>query len=126
MSSAVHIELKEVLPIDDWLEFCKKHGIVFSPRTIGQNTFYKDQVQVMLDGRGYLYINPQTREGDFENAKPPDSITEICVSSYFLSNLPEIAEVAKSIIMEYPCSFEENEELQRYFCEFRRGVTPPE
>lgn len=124
MSSEVNITLKEVLPIDDWLVFSKKHGIVFSPNTLGQSTFYKNQVEIALDGRGHLTTDPQTGKRDFENAKPPSSTTGIRVSSFFMSNLSEIAEVAKNIIMEYPCSFECDDELKSYLSEFQCGDTP--
>lgn len=50
MSSAVYISFPSMVEINAWKAFCEDHGIDFSPNTVGQNTFYQNQVQISLKG----------------------------------------------------------------------------
>lgn len=114
MSSAVYLDLKEELLIEDWLSFCDQQDIYFSNSTVGQNTFYGGQVEISLDNEGYLPKDPITGRPDHKNAKPPATANRITVNSYHGSNLAEIANIAKAISTAFPCSIECDVELEPF------------
>lgn len=111
MSSAVYISFPSMVEIDAWMTFCEDHDIQFSPNTVGQNTFYQNQVQISLKGQGTLPKLPSTGRYDFDNAKPPQRFDEVTVSSFYGSNLDAIASLAKAINAKWDGKFTADEEL---------------
>lgn len=113
MSSNVYLNFKQNIKIDDFLSFCKKHNISFSPNTVGQNYFYQDQVQIQVSGEGTL---PEDEFGRpiFSQAKPPASFNEICIGSYFMSNLDMIATCASSMLKCWSGVYDASPELEEY------------
>ena len=78
MSSCVYIQTKKVIPRKTFEAWAEKNNIIFSPQTIGGDTFYNDQIQVCIDKY--------------------DEKTHIDVSSYYGQNLYDISVVAKQIM----------------------------
>ena len=109
MSSSVNIRPKQPIQLNDWLSFCSKYYITYSSHTAGQNTFYADQVEIRF-GESKLDRLPLLSSGqlDFDAASPKSEAIEICVSSYWMSNLESISRIASLILDrfdgEYTCS----------------------
>lgn len=97
MSSAVYLELETQIDRDQWAEFCRTHGIRFSPNTVGQNVFYHGDTQITLGpDKGTL---PMIGErADFDRAEPPHRAKTITVSTYWMGNLLGVADIAHAIL----------------------------
>jgi hypothetical protein len=115
VSSAVYIAFEEPVPVGAWLDFCKRNGVVFSPRTIGRNAFYKGEVEVHFGDASYA-DPPRLPDGrfDFDAVEPPASATTLTVESYWHTNLPEIADLARRVVSEFPSTWSADPELRRY------------
>jgi hypothetical protein len=94
MSSAAYLKADEDCPIgrNDWLAFCKRQGIRYSPNTIGRNTFYRDDVEICFGAESYDEL-PTLPSGrlDFSKAAPPTEATRITVSTFYGGNLDGVA-----------------------------------
>lgn len=115
MSSAVYISLNEPIGLREWLELCRDEKLFFSPQTAGQNTFYRDQVEVIFGSdEGFA---PKGKDGGFvwEDATPPARAFVITVSSYWGLNLSSIAALASAIAARWPSHVECAEELRHLF-----------
>ena len=75
MSSAIMLSFKTPINREHFDAWAAKNGVQYSERTIGQKTFYVDQVQIQLD-------------------QTDDMIKGATVSSYFMTNLDQIKKVA--------------------------------
>ena len=103
MSSSVYLKSPRAISLAKWQTFCNKNGIVYSPNTIGRNVFYKGQVEITFGEPNFTKL-PELESGslDFSRATPGTSALEITVSSFFMSNLAEIAEVVGLIANQFP------------------------
>lgn len=110
MSSNIFIKFKDVVPLADWLEFCRQHDIEYSPNTVGQETFYKGSSQLSVRPYGTLSSDRDGRP-KWETARPPEMITHLDASTYFAGDLESLAEVAEAVITAFPCSVEYSPEL---------------
>lgn len=104
MSSAVYIDPKKPIKLEDWLEFCKEHSIEYSPNTIGRNVFY-------WKGLGGVQI--VFGKVEFENNTPPTTASKIIVSSFFGQNLLEIAQVFSYIAKRWSISWVADPEVKK-------------
>lgn len=112
MSTAVYVTFKDTVTMDVFRPFANENKFLFSPNTVGQNTFYCDQVEISVCGNGTL---PEGDDGrpDFDSATPPESFSSMTVSSYQGCNYDAIVSVATSIIQQFPCSFDCDPEIQQ-------------
>lgn len=87
MSSAAYLEWdpEEGVHADDWRDFCDRHGIEWSPRTVGRNVFYAGSVEVSF-GKA-VYDDPPL--------VPPDYAERITFSTFHGGEaMPEVARLA--------------------------------
>jgi hypothetical protein len=99
MSSSLGIVLDAPASIKGWAAFCEANGVVFSPNTVGQNVFYRGQVEVTLDKEGL--VRKKGGCPNWETAKPPDSFSGITVSSYVGRNLDGIGDLARAVLATF-------------------------
>lgn len=104
MSSAITLRFETPIPLAAWQIFCTTHDITYSPHTVGGNYYYQDDIEIQF-GESDLHT---------ENATPPSSAEIITVSTYYLGNLQGVATMAKTIIAQWPGSFECDSELEHY------------
>lgn len=96
MSSAITVVFedgfRDTVSLGDWQAFCVRHGIVHSPRTIGGNTYYADDIQITVqDG-------------------------EVTFSTYHMgSAMPEVAAIAADFWVRFGGSVEADEEMRPLF-----------
>lgn len=130
MSSAVYLKLNQPIPRDAWLAFCAEHGILYSPRTIGRNTFYANGREVDVGGMLMVVSETQTeikfgkpnytatplgQDGkiDVAQVQPPEEAQEITVSTiYGGPHLQAVADTALFILATWPGSWDCDVELR--------------
>lgn len=101
MSSAITMEFEPSVSLGEWKIFCKENGLIYAPRVIGQNAFYKDDIQVLF-GRANFDALPASEKGiDFTKAEPYGTAEEIVVSTYWMGNLRGVSELASVIAIEF-------------------------
>lgn len=101
MSSSVNISYSQPITQSSWMAFCRSHDIEFSPRTVGQNVFYRGGlggVEIWFGPACHKEV-PQKPDGshDWDAVEPPRLALEIVVKSFYQRNLPLIAETTKDI-----------------------------
>jgi hypothetical protein len=127
MSSAVTIYPEKPVPRAEWNGWCAFVGIHYSPNTIGRNVSYLDQVQITFGEPSYDPL-PELPGGklDFSKAEPPESAVEIHVSSYFMSNLAEVAAVAGAVLKRFGGRWSADPELEHLLPPAQRAPDGPE
>lgn len=93
MSSAITIRFKQPVDRADWLVFCQQHSIVYSPRTIGRNVFYKGGVQISFGHEIYSELPCDTT--------PVEYADEIIVSTYWMGDLEAVVSVGLTIMRQW-------------------------
>lgn len=132
MSSAVHLKPNQPIPRDEWLAFCAEHGILFSPRMIGQNVFYASGREVEVAGVRTVMSDTETEitfgtpnfaavpkgadgKMDITQIAPPESAQEITVSTYHGGKyLQAVADTALLILSRWPGGWKCDPELRPF------------
>ncbi len=95
MSDTRFLNFKTPIKLSDWLDFCKKYGIEYSPQTTGRNVFYKGGMggAEICFGRPDWSDLPKLPNGrlDFGAASPREEATDITVSSSYGANINTVA-----------------------------------
>lgn len=112
MSSAAYLKLSKPIKRDEWLSFCEKTRIEFSPHTICQNVFYRGDTEIKLRPNDGILPRKTNGQPDFENAAPPEEATSITVSTFWMGNLEGVAEVVHAIQKQWPVEVEFDPELK--------------
>lgn len=104
MSSSVHLSFNQPITRDSWISFCKIYDIKFSPRTVGQNVFYREGlggVEIWFGPSHHKEV-PLDQNGNhnWDAVKPPKLALKIVVKSFYQRNLALIAETVKDIQRE--------------------------
>jgi hypothetical protein len=86
------------------MKFCRDYNIEYSPKTIGQNVFYRGGlggVQISFGSASYKEV-PLKEDGthNWDAVLPPQFAREIIVQSFYQRNLASIAETFKDIQRE--------------------------
>lgn len=103
MSSSLTLTFTNEVRLDDWMDFCREHGISYRQNTIGQSTFYGGSTQISLSPDGTIEEDEMGRP-IWETARPPSSIKEACVSTYFCGDLVSVGEVINEIASRFSCT----------------------
>ena len=117
MSSAVYLKFKKPVPLKEWLKFCPEYDIQYSPNTVGQNVFYYGGfggVQITFGESNPVELPVIGDMINFSKASPLSEASEITVSSFYGSNLDNIAFIAKKILVKWNGSFTCDDELMRH------------
>jgi hypothetical protein len=110
MSSSATLTLINPIKCDEWMAFCESKGISYSPNTVGQSTFYSASTEISLSPHGSVRKDASGRP-DWSTAKPPEEISKISVSTYFMGDLGPVGEVLNSIAIAFPCTVSSAPEL---------------
>ena len=118
MSSAAYLTINrqdyDPIPVSEWLEFCERHAIRYSPNTVGQNVFYADDVEITFGGPTQGAIERANGRPDFATAKPPSSAYDVWVSTFSGGNLHGVARMAALIWLQWGrASLDADPEIQR-------------
>jgi hypothetical protein len=114
VSSAVYLSFKKSVPLKEWHKFCPKYDIVYSPNTIGQNTFYyagHGGVQIKFGESNFEDLPMIGDMVNFSKATPFPEASEIVVSSFIGENLDKIAFISKKILEKWEGTFICDDEL---------------
>lgn len=76
MSASATVSFAAPVSIDVWMEFASARDICYSPRTIGQSTFYGGGAEISLEGEGSLDEEPDGSI-DWSSARPPTSFRSV-------------------------------------------------
>ena len=93
MSSAAYLSFIKPISHSDWLNFCKKEDIEYSPNTVGWNVYY--------DSPNHCGVEIKFGKTDFNNKQHPEFAEEITVSSFYGRNLERIAEITTKILSKF-------------------------
>lgn len=125
MSSTLYLHLDQPADLRDWLDICREHGVVHSPRTIGGNVFYRGgrggtEISLMRDpalstGNG---VPMDGREG------PPARFVEIHIGSFHGKGYDETGEFARIVAARFPCRVSAAPELAAQVVDIPRFIHP--
>jgi len=88
MSSAVYINYSKPILLEEWQEFAKKEGIVYSPKTVGRNIFYFGEVEINFGEPNFI--------------SSPKLSKKIIISTYWMGDLNSVDKVVRKILKKWP------------------------
>ena len=86
--SAVYIHADAPITAPEWETFCAENRIIYSPKTIGGNIYYRGDTEIRF------------------------SANHVTVSTYWKGNLLGVASVARAILARWSARFEFDKELR--------------
>jgi hypothetical protein len=118
VSSCIYVTFDEDEGVtgEAWTEFCREHGIRYSPQTVGQNVFYAGDVEIHFGAKDGTA--PTLRPGggyDWDTAKPPDYAEEITFRTVYGHALERLAELARTFWLQFGGAVCAEETLRHLF-----------
>lgn len=96
MSASATVSFAAPISIDAWMEFASARGIRYSPRTIGQSTFYGGGAEISLEGEGSVDEEPDGSI-DWSSARPPLSFRSISLRVLHGADVEVYAETVHAV-----------------------------
>lgn len=115
MSSAIYYQPDGPISLSEWESFCTKHGIKYSPNTVGQNVYYADQVEIVFGGKEEFGTVERAGNGfpRWETARPPAQASEITVSTRWMGGAqPAVADLAIAMFRRWGGKLQASPELE--------------
>lgn len=106
MSSSVSVYFRELVEIEEFIDFCNSLGIKYSPMTIGGNCFVKNDVEVIVD---QMCSNGESR------SEPPSEFKGLTVKTTWLGNLEGVFGIVVGLVNRWDTRIEYDPEFNHLF-----------
>lgn len=119
MSSSISIKCSEPISLEKWNKFCEQNNIVYSPRTIGREVYYDNEVEICFGEPNYKPLPRLPNDSiDFSKAMPNKTAKKIDVRTFWMGDLDAVLLVTKKILKRW----KRIAEITDYDEEFTYGI----